>query len=287
MSSKRCVAQIEKRRETRPSFYTTTSMPFCLAVFADVFVLDMLVQTPVIVCKLVTADPRLQDWPSSLAVRRPFLSTTCAFPSRRRHELRAQKCLNNRPHRSDDHPAEVIYKCDKQSTTLKWYRHGYVHRDNDKPAVVSDNKRSGDETARAIAITTSRPSSGATGCRSGTRTASCTAPTTSRQGSRETGCKSGTTRRASCTGITTCRRTCIADTQCWAQNGNVYRDNGKPARILEDGTQTWNNRDGFLHRPDGLPAIVHADGRKGWWTNGRCTRWCESDGQMHVVLWQS
>jgi len=53
----------------------------------------------------------------------------------------------------------------------------------------------------------------------------------------------------------------------WYLNGELHRDNDKPAVICADGKQEWY-LNGKLHREDG-PAVIWADGEKQWWVNDK------------------
>ncbi len=39
--------------------------------------------------------------------------------------------------------------------------------------------------------------------------------------------------------------------------------------IDEDGIKRWYNKDGNLHRDNDKPAVIHEDGYKEWFINGR------------------
>ncbi len=56
-------------------------------------------------------------------------------------------------------------------------------------------------------------------------------------------------------------------TKYWYKNGELHRDNDKPAVIWADGSLTWY-KNGKLHRDNDKPAIIYANGSEYWYTDG-------------------
>jgi len=54
--------------------------------------------------------------------------------------------------------------------------------------------------------------------------------------------------------------------QMWYKHGMLHRDGNEPAYIHPNGARAWHT-DGKKHREDG-PAVIKKDGTKEWWLNG-------------------
>ena len=64
---------------------------------------------------------------------------------------------------------------------------------------------------------------------------------------------------------------CVIDvngTTRFYKNGQIHRDNDKPAIIREDGSKHWY-QNGQLHRDNDLPAIIWDDGTQFWYKHGK------------------
>ena len=57
----------------------------------------------------------------------------------------------------------------------------------------------------------------------------------------------------------------VCGKKIWCKNGNIHRENDKPAFIGAWGTQYWY-KNGKLHRENDEPAVIGTD-RKEWWIN--------------------
>jgi len=55
------------------------------------------------------------------------------------------------------------------------------------------------------------------------------------------------------------------------KNGQLHRDNDKPAVISDNGTQYWY-KEGQLHRDHDKPAVIYANGTQEWYKEGKCHR---------------
>ena len=68
-------------------------------------------------------------------------------------------------------------------------------------------------------------------------------------------------------------------TRVWYKNGEVHRDDDRPAIIYADGGLVWY-KNGEYHRDGDKPARIDEDGTLGWWKNGKIHR----DGDKPAVI---
>lgn len=69
-------------------------------------------------------------------------------------------------------------------------------------------------------------------------------------------------------------------TQMWYQHGEIHRENG-PAVIRSDGLEEWY-KNGVKHRDNDLPAIIETNGTKEWCKNGKLHRENDKPAIIHA-----
>ena len=146
--------------------------------------------------------------------------------------------LNGRLHSFNEQPAVV-----KANGTIKWYRYGNLHRENDLPAAIysyykewywrGQLHRENDLPAVEYSFT------GKEWYQHGVRHRDGDLPAIHFKNDREE----------------------------WYQYGKPHRGDGLPAIVYSNGYTEWRVY-GRRHRDNNLPAVIHANGSKEWYIDG-------------------
>ncbi len=175
-------------------------------------------------------------------------------------------------HSINDEPARVIHITPNNSDKRRyealntWYRHGKVHRDGDKPALIwedgacvwSYNDRYHRDNDKPAMV---QPKGSMYWCCNEDR---------QREDDKSTAVRSGGSMRWYNNGLRHREddKPAIVNSDgsmIWYRNGLRHRDGDLPAAILiTDGCREWSQY-GQLHREGDQPAVIHDDGRMVWY----------------------
>ena len=78
----------------------------------------------------------------------------------------------------------------------------------------------------------------------------------------------------------------VGGDQHWYKEGELHRDNDKPAIVCAYGGKYWY-KEGLKHRDNDLPAIIYASGDQHWYKEGvfqKKTNMCEFPSIVNAIL---